>query len=143
MFELRPFAKEHLLPLLEQPGNGYLREWIASGHAEVLADMKSSFTGFVGGVPAVCGGVVELWPDRGYVWTVFNLDFKTNFIPVFRGLKAFLEEFPCRRLEMAVPCDNIRAKARAQLLGFSIEAPLARKYLPNGEDCVLFAKVRA
>lgn len=142
MFELVKFKKEHLHPLLHQPENGYLQNWLDNGHASTMEDQKSSFTGMVKGKPAVCGGVIEMWTDRGFIWSVFNTEFKGNFLPVFRGIKHFITQYPCRRLEMAIACKNERAMVRARLLGFQIETPLAKKYLPDGSDCVLFAKIR-
>ncbi len=141
MFELVKFKKEHLQCMVDQPENLYLKEWLSNGHADEMEAQRSSFTGLVKGKPAVCGGVVELWRDRGCIWSVFNTDFRTNFLPVFRGVKHFLDRFPCKRLEMAIACQNDSAVRRAKLLGFEVEALRARSYLPDGSDCVILSKV--
>jgi len=142
-FQLIPYRSEHVMPLIEQSMNSDIRDSYVGGLAQML-EKCGGVTGLVNGVPMVCGGVVTLWEGRGCVWTVFNEDSRRCFVPVFRGIRKFLQEQlkNYRRLEIAVPLSFEIGHRRAKMLGFKVECHLARKYLPNGEDCVLYAMVR-
>lgn len=141
MFEFVQFKKEHLTPLLDQPTNAHLRSWIQNGNADIM-EKQFSRTLLADGVPLICGGVTQYWEGRGQVWTIFNENCKANFLPVFRVIRRFLAEQPCRRLEMCVPVDLEKGHRRARMLGFKLECPLAPKYLPDGSDCSLYSLVR-
>lgn len=141
MFERIPFKKEHLEPLMLQKINAYLPEWVRNGHA---LDMEKTyaFTGIVKGEIMICGGITEVWAGRGHLWSIFSDRAGANFLPVFRGIKRFLEEAPFARVEMSVPCDFFLGKRRAELLGFNLECARAKHYLPNGQDCSLYARIK-
>lgn len=143
MFELVPYKKEHVIPMLDQKENLALKEPFLAGAAEGL-EATGATTIMVNGIPAVCGGVLQYWEGRGQVWAVFNEEFKNNFVPVFRGLKVFikvhLEKY--RRLETSIPLEFPKGKRRAEMLGFKLECELARQYLPNGGDASLYSIVR-
>lgn len=147
-FKLIPYKKEHILPLMSQRMNASIRDSYVGGLAEVLESYQgpsgSSTTGILHGKTMVCGGVIRIWEGRGCVWTVFNEESRDCFVPVFRGIRKFLAEQMkiYRRLEMAVPVSFEIGHRRAKLLGFKVECHLARKFLPDGEDCVLYALVR-
>lgn len=142
-YQLVPYRKEHVLPMLEQPINADLRGEYLSGLAELL-ESQASFTALVHHKPMVCGGVIKLWEGRGCVWTVFNEDARQCFVPVFRGIRRFLQDQMkiYRRLELAVPISFEIGHRRAKLLGFKVECHFAQKFLPNGDDCVLYSMVR-
>jgi len=142
-FQLIQYKAEHVLPLVEQPMNSDIRDSYIGGLAQLL-ETHPSMTGIMNGRPMVCGGVIKMWEGRGCVWTVFNEESRTCFVPVFRGIRKFLaqqmEEY--NRLEMAVPVSFEIGHRRAKMLGFKVECHLARKFLPSGEDCVLYSMVR-
>lgn len=142
MHKIIPFKAEHLAPLLDQSINQDVKAVFLGGFADHLETIGGSATGLVDGKVAVCGGVWKYWENRGQIWTVFNQDYKDNFLPVFRILKEFLDQSNYDRLEMSVPFGFEIGKRRAKLLGFTLECERARKYLPNGVDCALFARVK-
>ena len=142
-FSLIPYRKEHVMPLLDQPINRDSRADFIGGLAE-WAEKQNSFTGIINDVPVVCGGVLEYWPGRAQIWTIFNAESKENFVPVFRGIKRFLAEQgkTFRRLEISVPCNFELGRRRAELLGFKLECGFAEAFLPDGTDCALYSLVR-
>lgn len=145
MMRLAPYEPAHILPMLAQGMNADIRpQWEGGALVELMATLPSSMTVMVRDKPMVCGGVIKLWEGRGCVWTVFNEEAKTCFVPVFRGIKLFLKEQlkTYRRLELAVPMGFKVGHRRAQLLGFKVECGFARAYLPTGEDCILYALIR-
>lgn len=141
---LTPYTKDHILPLLDQPINANIRASYLAGMADAVAESPSASVLNGVGAAMVCGGVIKMWEGRGYVWTVFNEEAKHCFVPVFRNMRRFLRQqlSTFRRLELAVPVDFTIGHRRALLLGFKVEAPLAKGYLPNGTDCVLYSMVR-
>jgi len=139
MFEILPFEIKHLNPMLDQPGNEFVSDWLKGEHAEVM--LKTGSTIAVNGVPMLCGGVQKYWEGRGHVWAIFNLNSKRCFLPVFRAMKAYLKMQKIDRLETYVPTYLIKQQHRAELLGFKAEG-IAKKFLTNGDDCVLYAMVR-
>lgn len=141
MFDLVPFKKEHLEPLMLQKMNAYLPGWVKSGQAAAM-EGTYAFTGLLKGDVAACGGVVPLWEGRGQLWSIYSEAIKTNFLPIFRGMQKFLDSAPFARIEMAVPCEFELGHRRAKMLGFELECPRARHYLANGEDCSLYARIR-
>lgn len=143
LFILEPFKKEHVIPLLAQEMNAYLRSDFEEGMAED-AEEHGSFTGFMNGKIVVCGGVYPYWSGRGGVWTMFSAECKENFVPVFRGIKVFLQEQlkTYRRIEATIPCDFTMGRRRALMLGFVLECERMKNFLPDGQDCALYALVR-
>ena len=145
MFELVKFSKEHLRPMMNQKKNGFIARWLEHGHADIMEREAASFTGVIGDKVAVCGGITFFWPGRGYLWAIFSEDFRENFVPVFRGVKKALDALEYTRLEMAIAleCDDYSiAVRRAKLLGFKLECHRAEKYLPSGQDCSIYARIK-
>ena len=146
MFELEPFKVEHLIHWMKQPQNYFLRDWFERGIPQRLENGKTHFSGRVQGEVMVCGGFSEYWRGRCELWTVFNENSKQNFLPVYRGVKRWLNAIPCRRIEMSIPLNSPCLKVairRAELLGFQLEAAKMLKYFPDGEDACLYAYVKS
>lgn len=144
-FQLAPYQKSHVLPMLEQGINANIRgQWVNGKLVDLMATLPSSTTVLVKERPMVCGGVIKLWENRGCLWTVFNEESKNCFLPTFRGIQSFLkvQQQTYRRLEMAVPVGFPVGHRRALALGFKVECGFAESYLPTGEDCVLYALIR-
>lgn len=140
MSELIKFKVEHSVPLLGQPSNVNVRGLFLGPWGKSL-ESTDAFTGFVNNRVAVCGGVGKVWEGRGHIWTLFNEDFKDNFVPVFRLMRKFIKEQlqNYRRLEASIPTSMGFAMRRAERLGFKLECLCARNYLPDGTDCAIYA----
>ena len=136
-FEIIPFKLEHFEGLYDQPSNAFLKSWVEKW-AKGLIEKEQAFTGLVRGEPMVCGGITDYWDGRGQIWAIFNEKSKTNFVPVFRGIKAWLIKQPYHRLELSVPVGLEVGCRRAALLGFKLEC-IAKKYLPDQTDAILYS----
>jgi hypothetical protein len=141
---LVPYRQEHILPLLDQEINRQHKDAYMGGLALQLENFPGASVFGKADQAMVCGGVIPIWQGRGYVWTMFSENSKNCFVPVFRAMQKFLKLqmvlFP--RLEMAVPLGFETGHRRAKLLGFEIETPLAKSYLPGGEDCTVYVMLR-
>lgn len=143
MFKFVPYKREHVIPFLDQPSNIGIKDIFLKDNATQFENYNS-VTGTFNDVPVFCGGILKVWEKRGFIWTVFNEDCKKNFVPVFRGIKKYLTEQQeiYHRIEVAIPVDFEIGRRRAEMLGFKIECPLARKFFSDGQDCALYAMVR-
>lgn len=144
MFEHVPFRASHIVPLLKQPSNAkHWARFIDGGLADALEREGIARTGIVNGEVMFCGGITKYWEGRGITWIIFNEESKACFVPVFRGIRKWLQEQPYRRIELTTPVDNEQFHRRARMWGFKLEAPKMEKFLPSGEDCALYALVRS
>lgn len=90
-----------------------------------------------------CGGAVELWPGRAFVWAVLSGAIGTQFPGVHRAVLRFLEAVPYRRLETAVRSDFAEGQRWARMLAFTCETPGGMlAYGPDGLSYDLYARVR-
>ncbi len=140
MFEIVPFKREHLEPLMLEKINAYLPEWVRKGHAAEM-EKTNAVTIFVDGEIMACGGITEIWNGRGNLWGIFSEASKRYPIAAFRAMKKYVDSSQVRRIEVAVPCGLEVGHKRVRLLGFKLEC-VAEKYLPNGLDCTLYARIK-
>ena len=142
MFRMIPFREEHLLGFCDQSSHkGVVRAWVDSGQAKSL-EGPTSFSADWDGKILACGGIVKYWEGRGLIWVVFNEESKTSFVPLFRGIKRWLDEQPFTRIELSVPIDFPLGQRRAEMLGFELETPRARKYHVDGKDSVIYVLIK-
>lgn len=146
MSETIKMKSGHLFELVKEPMNQYLEEWFTSGKVDHLEDGES-FTIIHRDMVMVCGGVTKYWDGRGQLWSVFSERSKDYFVPCYRAIKRWLDEQLNKnfvRIEVSIDHgDSFEiASRRAELLGFYLECPMARKYLPGGGDVALYAMVR-
>ncbi len=144
MSELIPFRADHLYKILSEPANESLRGQFAP---ELCKDLEStdSMSFVYNGMVQVCGGITTYWPGRGQVWSVFSDTTKNNFVPTFRVIRRWLRlmiDTKYHRIELSVDAGFPIGRRRAEMLGFQMECARARKYLPDGADCALYALVR-
>lgn len=141
MYKLVPFKKEHVLPLSKETINSYLPNWYTSGQAEEM-EQTHAFTAMKGDEIMGCGGITKLWTGRGHLWCILSEKTRKDFVGTFRLIQKFIKEQPFKRVEMSVPYGFSQGHRRAIMLGFKVECERAEKYLPNGDDCTLYAKIK-
>lgn len=142
MFELIPFEPEHIIPLAKEPMNANIADWYESGYAKAAKELTQAVTGLVDGEIIGCCGVLEMWTGRGHIWTVVSERVRKNPVQIFKGMRRYFDSLNFRRLEMDIPIDLEVAHRRAIFMGFELETPLARKFLPDGKDASIYVRVR-
>lgn len=145
MSNIVPLKKEHLKSLLAQPMNEKDRRLFDDEFIQGLEDTGAFITMVYDGKVMACGGITPYWTGRGEVWTMFSEESKKYFVPTFRMIKWWLHQqlkSNYRRIELSVFPEDERARRRAEMLGFKCETERAKKYLPTGEDCSIYAMVR-
>ncbi|MDB4261326.1 hypothetical protein N9878_00525 [bacterium] len=136
-----PFEAVHLEQLELQAAQSYLSQWVTPEQGEAL-EAEPSFTALKDGKPIASAGVVEMWTGRAVAWAYVSDTGPQDFIGVHRAVSGFLDVCYTRRVEMTVDCDFPQAHRWAKMLGFEMECERMKAYLPNGEDCALYARIR-
>lgn len=144
MFSLRPFQVDDVKALLEEPMNATYSAWKLHNYAypSRLAECSLGFTALVDSNPMACIFLVELWPRRAYLSSIFSQNVCKHSIQVYRGLRRAIEQLPFDRIEFDCPVDFELGHRRASFMGFKVMCDLAKKYGPEGEDAKLFEWVR-
>lgn len=126
-----------------QPGHSHIAEKVSLEQAHALEKAAHSYTIRTdSGEIALVGGLAEYWPGRSEAWVLFNRNCRAHIVGIHRIVKRFLDIVPVRRIEAAVnPVADCFGQRWVQKLGFELEAPLLRGYLPGGNDCALYARV--
>jgi len=88
-----------------------------------------------------CGGILPLWPGRGYAWSILTERAGLHFIGLHRVVRHYLNESSLKRIEATVDADFLAGHRWIRALGFEFEGVL-RAYNPNGSDSVLYARIR-
>ncbi len=142
MYRIEKMKPEHLKSVLAENINEGVRWQFADRVVYGLSKQPYSGSIFIGDELMGCGGISEIWNNRGYMWMVFSEKSKKNFLAVFRAIKFFIDHQPLRRVEIAVPVRMKKAQKRAEMWGFKLECDCAKAYLADGEDCKLYSIVR-
>lgn len=144
MIRVLKFEAQHLEQLLNQPGMEFHKKHTDVSVGAALEKSEHAYTAVSqSGRVLLCAGVAMFWPGTGEAWAFFDPVCKREFLALHRAVKRFLETSPIRRIQAAVEVDFAAGHRWAKLLGFETEAALCKAYLPNGRDCVMYAKVRA
>ncbi|MES2348490.1 MAG: hypothetical protein V4641_13085 [Pseudomonadota bacterium] len=134
------FCKEHLSMMGTQNGQSGILSAQDDERARGL-EQALSFTGMVGDTVLVCAGVLEMWPGRYVAWAYVAPQAKRYWKSVHKAVKKFLVDLNARRVEMHVDCDFKAAHDWALRLGFKMECERMEKFLPDGRDAALYARV--
>lgn len=128
------FKPEHLHALDVQPAQ---RDW----YEAAVPGFTRAWTA-IADKPMACAGVIELWPQRGYLWALLDRNVGPQMLALTRAIRAGLDGLGFRRLEMTVDADFPAGIRWARMLGFHCETPEPmRAFTPAGRDCYLFARV--
>lgn len=134
------FKAEHLAAIQVQDAQSYATPYMTPEHATAL-ESTLAFTYVSGGIVLAVGGLCEMWPGRATMWSYIDRRAARHFIGVHRTALWMLENCPFRRVEADVTADFEAGHRWLKMLGFVLEAPRLRAYLPSGEDCALYARV--
>ena len=137
-----PFEAKHFTQMLVQKE----QEWLKN-HATVesLSGLEGPYasTLMCDGRPLACAGAAPYEPHRALVWSFLSDEVdRWTFPYVHAEAVKFLARLPFRRLEASVLVGFEQGHRWMRLLGFTVEAPLQRAFLPDGSDCVGYVKIK-
>jgi hypothetical protein len=125
-FGIDHYSPEHLLQIAaERDANGQCRSCVMDG--EVVA----------------CAGVDILWPGVGEVWAMvsYEIDKTLVYKGIAKGLKRVVDDNDLWRVQGWARVGFKEAHVLFKHLGM-IREGVARRYAPDGADCVLYSKVK-
>ncbi len=141
---LKGFEFQDLKSLSEEPGNEYAASYLEQKDQVLLLEKANYSFSILGPNDRVlfCGGVVEYWQNRGEAWAIVNRRAREHFLGVHHIVRGFIENCPIRRIEAAVMLGSHNGHRWVKALGFQLEAHRVAAYLPGGQDCALYARIK-
>ena len=101
-------------------------------------------TFMVGDKVACCGGYTVAWPGVAEMWLNLSQDFAAYpgvVVEIKNQVKEWIEEEGLVRVQMTVKSGWKEGERFLSWLGLEREGVM-RKFLPDGSDAVLYARVR-
>ena len=141
-YELKKLKREHIVELLKDDINNDVRIWMKEDLIDKVMEFDFNMSLFYKDELMAVFGTQPCWLNRAYLWAIFSKRCKKNFLPVFRGMKRYLEYQPFKRAEVCVRSDFKLGRRRMELLGFKLECSSAESYMPNGDSAALYSYVR-
>ncbi len=147
--EIRPFKASDLVWIMAEGVKEFGLRFLPHEQIDELAQTREDngkcITGLVDGVIVGCGGIDELWPGVGEVWLMLSYEVDKypirSYEVIRQGLEELIEHNDLWRCQAWCRVDFVAAHTLFRHLGFEVEGR-ARKYAPDGADCLLYAKVR-
>lgn len=139
--EIIEFESWHLEHLRLQDAQSYMLSYITPEYGQLLEEAGPSFTALHHGVPKAAAGIVMCHPQRALSWALLSAMGPQQFLPVHRGVKAFLDRQTIRRIEANVDVSFPQGHRWIRALGFELEAPRMRAYSPEGRDYALYSRI--
>lgn len=146
MIELRDIKREDIAWLMDhklstpKPPHG-MRDKVI----DALALSSFAYTAFdvKTGEIVFCAGIHDPWPGRAEAWALLADNLKHKMLAVHRSVLEFLDKINIKRIEAVVDRDFTQGHRWVELLGFTLEADRMRAYGYEGQDCSLYARVKA
>ena len=119
---------------------GWLQTGIELGAQELNnMELQNSWTAVVEGEPIACAGIMTYWPGRYHAWAYMSPATGRHMRWLTAETQKVLQKVE-GRLEMAVLQGFKAGHKWARVLGFSVEAPLMKRYGPDGADYVGYVR---
>lgn len=140
MIEVRTATQEDLDYVSSNPLEGAVKVY------PKLTLPENSYTYTINGEIACVGGTVILWPGVGEMWMILTANCKdltsgTEIaLKIRHEMKVLMAENNLWRIQASVRTDFPLAERLTQALGF-IKEGVMKKYLPDGTDAYLYARV--
>jgi hypothetical protein len=145
----RPFKAEDMIQIVETGIKEFGLKIMGNGQIKELAESREAngqcLTGVTNGVIVGCGGIDLMWPGVGEVWLILSYEvdkYPLRAYEIIRdGLAKLIEDNNLVRAQAWCRKGFGQAHSLFKHLGFEAEG-IARKYTPDGVDCILYAKVK-
>lgn len=139
---VEPFKTEDAFTLLEDPRLAHVRAYMTEERMAHLETNNLSFSLKRDGKLLCIAGIAPLWPNVGEGWAIFAKDVKENFLEIHKIVKKFIKESDFNRVQMTVKFGFYEGHRWARLLGFELECPRMKHYLPTGEDVSMYVVIK-
>lgn len=145
---IRPLKAEDMVWILEDGVKEFGLRCLPHPHVEELAKEREGngkcLTALVNGKIVGCGGIDLMWPGVGEVWVMLSYEVDKYPIRAYEvirdGLEKLIEDNDLWRVQAWGRIGFAKSHTLFRHLGFRPEG-IAKKYAPDGVDCILYAKV--
>lgn len=134
------FHMEHLRQLRLQPAQMQCMDAISDEIIEQHERLEA-YTVMVGSEVIAVAGLMEFWPGRSMGWSYIGVNAGPYMFGLTRRVREYLASSPVKRIECYVDPDFEAGMRWAHVLGFDLDAPRLRAFLPDGRDQALFSRV--
>jgi len=149
MIEVKPLKAEDILWVIEHGVKEVGLKAIPTDKMKALAKEREEsgmcITGWVDGEVIGVAGIDKLWEGVGNGWMMLtpliNKNIKEGYACICKGLKKLIKDNNLRRIQSYGRVDFPQCHILFEHLGFKVEG-LARKYTPDGVDCILYSLIR-
>jgi hypothetical protein len=145
-FEVRPFDKADVKRLAAEGAEYWQRPLLTDENIEAMNVAGSGWAGLWNGVLCGVAGFAEPYPGntvRAVAWALLIHPMpRPCFVHVHRAVARALAEAPYTRIEAQVDTRFGKSLRWTRLLGFEVETPVKRAWLPDGGDVTEFVIVR-
>ena len=133
---------DDLLSIEAQPEQRAFAASLTAGAAAALlaAGPSRAITDDAGNV-LLCCGVIYFHQNRAHAWTMLSHRASRHMPFLVKSVLGFLDSLPCRRVEMTIREGFFAGVKWARILGFTPEGTM-RAYDENGNNCILYARIR-
>lgn len=136
---VEPLTLEHFDRIRLQPAQQYIRGWMNREIQEAWVNL-GALALLDGEEVLMLYGAFEMWEGRGVLWGLLAEGIGSRFTALHRESLAFVEGLPFRRLEATVDAGFTQGERWIKMLGFRLETPCMRGYLPNGGDAAMYVR---
>jgi hypothetical protein len=145
----KPFRAEDMMTIIDsgtkENGLKYYGEGDMNDLSRRTEEDGLSMTGFVNDKIVGCGGIRKLWDGVGEVWLMLAPQTSVYPIKTYEcikdGFQKLIDENDFVRLQAWGRIGFTKSHTLFRHLGFKVEGR-ARKYTPDGCDCLLYAIVK-
>lgn len=137
-----PCRAEHLRYMIVRPEQETERMALISGEYAPFIDRNMGMSAWAGSVCIGAAGLMPLFPHRAIAWALLSADVGRYKLAIVRKMRAVLALDPTPRVEMSVREDFVEGHRLAIAVGMTRETGVLRKYGANGEDEVLYVRLK-
>lgn len=141
MITVLPFRAEHFARINPEPEQSAKAAPYLSPTIGRALEGPFAWTAAHDGQIIGCAGFANKWVDHWMAWAFVDQSAAPHMLEIVRVARVMRNRWPSGRIEAATPCGFTAGHRFLRLLGFELEAPLMRRYTPDGRDHALYALI--
>jgi hypothetical protein len=136
-----PLKRCHLDSIDMQDAQDYVARWVTP-EIKAMLENTCAFAAVDGTKVLACSGLLEMWEGRALAWAMLAKDLGNQFVGVHRAVKTFLDNSHYNRIEATVDVGFDEGVRWIEMLGFNLETPEMKAYLPNGRAAAMYVRFK-
>lgn len=137
-----PCAVEHLKLIQPVKGLEHEQAVFLSPQYEHIFKNNFSMSAWAGNKCVCAAGICPIYSHKAIAWALMSKDAGPYMRQITAKVKSFLAMDKTPRIEMLVAADFKAGNKWAKLLGMTQEGPARRMHGPNGEDEIMYVRIK-